>query len=84
MDDFGSSIISGFFRAIGYILADIFYGTVCYWIGWPLCKLLSGGKYPKNRQYVYYSEANTSGGWCSAVGLLILVAIGFYFVSFRR
>jgi hypothetical protein len=83
MDDFGSSIVSGFFRGIGYLLADIFYGTICYWIGWPICKVFSGGKYPKKAQYAYWSESSKSGGWCSAIGLLILVAISIYFVSFR-
>ena len=83
MDDFGSSIVRVFLLGIGYFLAEIFYGTICYWIGWPICKVLSGGRYPKNRQYAYSSDTNKSGGWCSAVGLLVLIAISTYFVSFR-
>lgn len=83
MDDIGSSILSGFFRGIGYILADIFFGTICYWVGWPICKILLRGEYPNNHQLTYMSGTNSSGGWCSSVGLLILIAIGTYFISFR-
>jgi hypothetical protein len=47
MEDILGEIAKGFFRGLGYIIAEIFFWFVCYWIGWPICKLLTLGAYPK-------------------------------------
>lgn len=73
----------GFFRAIGYILAEIFFGTICYWIGRPVCKLVTFGKYPSSSQIVYledYTDRN-NGFWCSAVGLIAIIVVVLYFAG---
>lgn len=36
-------------RFIGYLLAEIIFGTLFYWLGWPWVKLLSLGQYPRQR-----------------------------------
>lgn len=80
MDDLIGEIGKGFFRGIGYIIAEIFFGTICYWVGWPICKVVTFGKYPSSEQLVYledYSGGN-NGFWCSAVGLLVLVFVGLF------
>lgn len=81
MEDILEAITKGFFRAIGYILAEIFYRTICYWIGWPVCKILTFGIYPKSKQVVYFEDDRPSTFWCSAVGLIILIAALLYFAG---
>lgn len=80
MDDFVAEVGKGFFRAIGYILAEIFFGTICYWVGWPICKAVTLGKYPASKQIVYLESYNgdENGFWCGAVGLLVLIGLGVF------
>ncbi len=80
MEDLIGEIFKGLFRAIGYILAEIFFGTFCYWTGWPICKLVTFGKYPSSKQLVYLESYDRSnqGFWCSAVGLIVLIVCGLY------
>lgn len=77
MDDLIGEIGRGFLRGIGYILAEIFFGTICYWIGWPICKILTFGRYPSSKQIVYLDDYNgrNQGFWCSAVGLIVLIIV---------
>ena len=80
MDDLLGELGKGFIRGIGYILAEIFFGTICYWVGWPICKLVTFGKYPSSNQIVYlddYSNRN-KGFWCSAVGFIAIIFIVLY------
>ncbi|WP_143186913.1 hypothetical protein [Microbulbifer donghaiensis] len=80
MDDLIGEIGKGFFRGIGYFLAEIFFGTICYWVGWPICKLVTLGKYPSSKQAVYLEDysGNNQGFLCSAVGLAALVVGGLF------
>ena len=75
MDDFVGEVSRGFFRFIGYILAEIFFATICYWVGWPICKLITFGKYPSSRQIVYLDDyaGRRQGFWCAAVGLIVII-----------
>jgi len=78
MDDLIGEIGRGFLRGVGYILAEIFFGTICYWIGWPICKIVTLGRYPSSKQTVYLESysGNNQGFWCSAVGLIVLIVVG--------
>lgn len=78
MEDLIGEIGKGLFRCIGYILAEIFFGTICYWIGWPICKLVTFGRYPSSKVYLEDYSGNNQGFWCSAVGLVILVVVGLF------
>ncbi|GAB2997209.1 hypothetical protein GCM10027050_14220 [Psychrosphaera aestuarii] len=73
-------IVSGFFRAIGYILAEVFFYTICYWVGWPICKIFTLGTYPKSFDTGFSAERNYGRGMCSSVGLLTLVFVFYYVV----
>ena len=79
MEDILGEIGKGFLRAIGYLIAEIFYRTICYWIGWPICKIITFGKYPKAKNAVYFEERVDSIFWCCAIGLLTLIAVLLYF-----
>ncbi len=83
MDDLVEEVGKGFLRGVGYILAEIFFGTICYWVGWPICKLVTLGKYPSSSQVVYLEEyrAGNAGFWCSVVGLLTLLLSALYIVG---
>jgi hypothetical protein len=85
MDDLIGEIGKGFFRGIGYILAEIFFGTICYWIGWPICKVITLGKYPSSNDVVClddgWSGSRNNNFWCGAVGLLSIILIGLYYMG---
>lgn len=81
MDGIVEEVAKGFFRGIGYILGEIFFSTICYWVGWPICKVLTGGKYPVNDQRVYLDSTSNSGVWCSLTGLVTIVLVGLYFAG---
>ena len=87
MDELGEEIGKGFLRGLGYLFAEIFYGTICYWVGWPICKIVSLGKYPSSNKVVYlddYQNRNSGGFWCSGVGFLFILFVGLYFVGFFK
>lgn len=80
MDELIGEIGKGFFRGIGYILAEIFFGIICYWTGWPICKLVTLGRYPSPKKVIYLegNSGNNHGFWCSVTGLVVLVAAGLF------
>ena len=61
-------------RCIGYVLLDVVFGTLLYWLGWPVVKLISLGRYPRqpsnqeSREAVYVSCVGL------AIGLLGMMA----------
>lgn len=83
MDSLIEEVAKGFLRGIGYILAEILFGTVCYWIGWPICKVLTLGKYPSSNQTVYIDDGHhrSKGFWCSGVGFLVILFVALYFAG---
>jgi hypothetical protein len=78
VEDILEEIGKGFLRGIGYLLADIFFGTVCFWVGWPICRALTLGKYPRDRAQVLPDHWTPDSFFCSTLGLLALIAIGLY------
>lgn len=83
MEDLFSEIGKGFLRGIGYILAEVFFGSICFWVGWPICKIVTLGKYPYSGQTIYYGDTDNrhEGFWCSLVGLIVLIFGGLYFTG---
>ena len=81
MEDVLVEIGKGFLRVIGYLLADIFFWTICYWVGWPVCKILTGGRYPKKSEVVYLGQKNHYGFWCAATGLVIIVSLVLFLLG---
>jgi hypothetical protein len=81
MEEVIGEIAKGFFRGIGYILAEIFFWNICYWIGWPICKLVTLGAYPKSEKTVYIDDSRHSGVWCAVVGLIVVVIFVLYFLG---
>jgi hypothetical protein len=81
MEDILGEIAKGFFRGLGYIIAEIFFWFVCYWIGWPICKLLTLGAYPKPQKNMYLGDTTHSGVWCPIVGLIVVLVTALYFLG---
>jgi hypothetical protein len=81
MDELIGEIFKGFFRGIGYILAELFFGYICYWTGWPFCKIISMGRYPKASKNKHFAADQSSDVWCSLLGLFILLFAGLYFLG---
>jgi di/tricarboxylate transporter len=83
MEQLIEEFFKGVFKALGYLLVEIFFSTLCYWVGWPVCKLMTLGKYPTSKQIVHidYYQQNSSSLWCSVVGFLVLLLICVYIFS---
>jgi hypothetical protein len=81
MEDILGELAKGFFRGLGYIIAEIFFWFICYWIGWPICKLLTLGAYPKPQKTMYLDGTQHSGVWCPIVGLAVVLVAGLYFLG---
>lgn len=83
MDSVLEELAKGFFRAVTYFVLEIFFGKVCYALGWPVCKLLSFGKYPPANQSVLSESNSKQSYWCSFAGLVVLLAVIVYAVRFN-
>lgn len=81
MEDILVEIGKGFFRATGYLLADVFFWTICYWVGWPVCKALTGGRYPKQSEVVYLGQKERPDFWCAAIGLVLIATIVLFLLG---
>jgi hypothetical protein len=81
MEDIIGELAKGFLRGIGYILAEFFFWFICYWIGWPICKLLTLGAYPKPQKRIYLDGTPHTDVWCPIVGLIVVLGVAFYFIG---
>ncbi|MFQ3251265.1 hypothetical protein [Glaciecola sp.] len=81
MEDIVGEIGKGFFRAIGYLLAEVFFWFICYWTGWPVCKIITLGKYPKPKRADQWGQEQNSGLWCCLLGLAVWIVIGLYLLG---
>ena len=78
MEDVLEEIGKGFFRAVGWLFAEILFGTVCYWVGWPVCRAVTLGSYPRSRKQVLPDSWDAESFICSSVGFLLLLSLGLY------
>ncbi len=53
LDNLIEEVAKGFLKGIGYIFADVLFNFVLYYIGWPVCKVLSLGTYLQKSHYDY-------------------------------
>jgi len=66
MEDIVSEIGKGFLRGIGYLLVEVLFNFVFYYIGWPICKILSLGTYPKKVTHDYLHTDTRQGAVAGA------------------
>jgi len=79
MEDIVGEIGKGFLRGLGYVLVEVLFNFVFYYIGWPICKILSLGAYPKKPSHDHLYTETRQGLLCSFVGFLLVVVVGLYF-----
>lgn len=85
MEDFVSASNRGFLRSIIYFFAEVIFWRLCYLAGWPLCKVITLGRYPgrQSAERAIFRHRNTHTGFtCAAVGLLILCALLLIFTGY--
>jgi len=77
MESVLESIAKGLVRAVALLVVEIIFGKLCYVLGWPVCKLLSLGKYPAANGTASPASQQRQDYWCSFAGLvLLLLGIG--------
>ena len=77
-------IVGGVLRIVGSLLFDILFEVVCYYVGYPVVKLLTLGKYPKNYDSLFQEGETRQSAIVSVVGLGVLVAGGICLFLFIR
>jgi len=80
VEDILEEIGKGFLRGIGYIIAEILFGTVCYWVGWPICRAFTLGRYPRTRKQLLPDNWDMESFFCSTVGLVAIITLSLYLV----
>jgi hypothetical protein len=73
MDSVLEELAKGLFRGVVYFVIEIFFGKICYLLGWPICKLLSFGKYPSVNLPAQPKSHSRQDYWCSFAGLVVLL-----------
>jgi hypothetical protein len=73
-------IAGGLLRLVWWVIYEILFYTLCYWVGWPVCKVFTLGKYPASGSRTYLGGKNDAGWFCSFVGLAVIVGLFFLFV----
>ena len=53
------------------IIGELFFGTLCYWTGWPWVKLFTLGKYPRHGGL----SGRREGIYVRCVGLAVLALV---------
>ena len=66
----------GFLRFIWWMIWEMFFGTLCYFIGWPVCKVVTLGRYPPSQSSVDKEYSRDKEGLpCTLVGFVTLITI---------
>lgn len=62
--------VGGIFRFVATIVFEFIFYTACYYIGWPICKVVTFGKYPSS------VPGQKQSKWpVCLVGVLVVVAL---------
>ena len=64
-------------RGVGYVVVEVLWGMVCYYVGLPVMKLVTLGKYPDESPTVV-QEAITSIVGCLLLLLGFMWLVGFW------
>jgi hypothetical protein len=73
MDNVLETLAKGLLRGLALLVVEIIFGKLCYVLGWPVCKLLSFGKYPDTNGSTSPSSQQRQAYWCSFAGLVVLL-----------
>ena len=84
MEDFLDGPLRLLFRALGYLVRGLIWlvwegcvEIVAWYVGWPVCRALSWGRYPSRPIHDYDNAGFAETFWVSSVGLITLVVLGW-------
>ena len=82
MDDIVESIFKSVLRLFGYVARLLVwlilegFEEIAWYIGWPICRLLTFGRFPKEFINQHKQATNLTNFLVSVVGFVSLVLIG--------
>ena len=76
-DEIGEVFFRVVLRGIVYVVVEVLWESVCYYVGLPVIKLVTLGKYPDNNPTVV-QEAMTSIVGCLLLLLGLMWLVGFW------
>ncbi|MBB6519823.1 hypothetical protein [Pseudoteredinibacter isoporae] len=69
-------------RILVWLIYELFFETIAWYVGWPICQLLSLGRWPKQGINDQENASQISQGLVSVIGLISLfvlaASIAFY------
>lgn len=69
-------------RSVTKVLIDWLFWGICYAVGWPVCKIVTLGFYPRSKSHnraIFSQRRAHTGFTCAMIGVVIICcAIGFY------
>ncbi len=77
-DEIGEAFFRVVFRAIVYFVVEILWSVVCYYVGLPVVKLITLGKYPDEKPTVGQEVI------ISTIGFLLLIFGTMWLTGFLR
>jgi len=81
MEEIVESIFKGLGRAISYIVVQIIFEFLFYYIGWPFMKIITLGKYPKGKKSYGWHIESREGVLTSLLGLIVVVGVTIFVVT---
>ncbi len=74
LNDIAEGLFSVIGRALMYIFVEIFLEIVFYFIGYPIVKIVTLGKFPKPKTSLLNNDGKHQDGWVGFVGILVIAA----------
>ena len=81
MDDLFDSGLGTVLRFIKGVIKDFLYDIVCYAVGWLILRCVTAGQYPGESLREGIQDPDSIDSLTSIIGLVALVAIGYYFFA---
>ena len=81
MDDLLGELAKGIFRAVSYLVIEVLFHFVFYYIGWPICKIVTFGKYPNRSKSEFLDKTDQQQTWCGFIGFLVVLFVILYFLG---
>lgn len=75
MDGVIEGLVKAFARAVVYIVGQLIFEVIFYYVGWPFVKIMTLGRYPKGQTRNGWKSESHEGVWTSCVGVIV-IAIG--------
>ncbi|MGR2741005.1 hypothetical protein ACUY1T_21365 [Billgrantia sp. Q4P2] len=81
MDGVFEALVKAFLRAVVYIVGQIIFEVIFYYVGWPFVKVMTLGRYPKGHARNGWKSESYEGIWTSCVGVMVIAIGAVFFVT---